>query len=202
MAIVLHEPRTVDTASSLPLLQEEELSVATKRYHGRQDQKEYSRFNHKPHNYGGKGILGAAPVEQKTENKAKVEERYENLRSLCRAQGLCMNCGEKRGTEHKCPRNVPLHVLEELMEVLQLEGDDTEIRDGDSKNSEEEILMSISQSAAVGVQGKRTIRLQGCIGDQEVLVLIDSGSSGKFISEALVQKCKLPHNQQSQFKCL
>lgn len=50
-----------------------------------------------------------------------------------------MKCGEKWGSRHKCPRNVPLHILEELMEVLQLEGDDTEISDGDSKNSEEEV---------------------------------------------------------------
>lgn len=45
--------------------------------------------------------------------------------------------------------------------------------------------MSISHCAAVGVQGKRIVWLQGLIKNQEVLILIDSGS-GNFISETLV----------------
>lgn len=103
-----------------------------------------------------------------------------------------MRCGEKWGAGHRCPKNVPLHVLEELLEVLQLEDVNKDNGDGDSKSSEEEVLMSISHWAAMRLQGERTIKLQGYVGNQEVLVLIDSGSSGNFISETLVQRLQYP----------
>jgi hypothetical protein len=40
--------------------------------------------------------------------------------------------------------------------------------------------------------GKKTIRLQGMIQHQEVLILVDSGSSSNFIVESLVSKLQLP----------
>jgi len=49
-------------------------------------------------------------------------------------------------------------------------------------SDEDEAVFALSQSAAVGVPGKKTIKLHGIVKDQELLILIDSGSTCTFIS--------------------
>lgn len=62
-------------------------------------------------NYQGKGLLGAAPEEnKKVEEKPKWEERFDSLKAARRARGECFNCGEKFGLGHKCPKSVQIHV--------------------------------------------------------------------------------------------
>lgn len=46
------------------------------------------------------------------------------LRAFRRARGLCFTCGEKWDPQHKCGQTVQLHVVQELVEMLQ--GDETE----------------------------------------------------------------------------
>lgn len=46
-----------------------------------------------------------------------------------------------------------------------------------------------------GLQGKKTIRIQGLINKQEVLILIDSGSSSTFISNAAAQRLGFEQQQ-------
>ena len=54
-------------------------------------------------------------------------------------------------------------------------------------------MFALSQSAAVGVSGKKTIKLHGIVKDQELLILIDSGSICTFISSktAIALNCVL-----------
>lgn len=86
---------------------------------------------------------------------------------------------------------MPLHVLEELLGVIQVDQEDAH-SEASTHSSDEENLMSLSQWAAQGIMGKKTIRLQGLIGGKEVLILVDSGSSANFISESLAQQLKCP----------
>uniref|UniRef100_A0A8R7TW51 Uncharacterized protein n=1 Tax=Triticum urartu TaxID=4572 RepID=A0A8R7TW51_TRIUA len=56
--------------------------------------------------------------------------------------------------------------------------------------------MSISKLATTGQTTPRTVRLLGRIDKQEVLILVDSGSSHSFISESVAERfahriCKL-----------
>ena len=91
-----------------------------------------------------------------------------------------MKCGEKWGRNHKCPDKVALHVLEEFIELFS---DDSMPEQNTSDSSDEdEAVFALSQSAAVGVSGKKTIKLHGIVKDQELLILIDSGSTCTFIS--------------------
>jgi hypothetical protein len=53
-------------------------------------------------------------------------------------------------------------------------------------------LLSLSYAAAEGIQGPKAMHFQGLIKSQEVLILVGSGSSSTFVSEALVQELKLP----------
>lgn len=96
-----------------------------------------------------------------------------------------MKCGDKWGWGHRCPKQVPLHVLEELLDVMNMET--TVEQDPDSQSSDEELL-SLSIAATEGIQGKRTMRLHGLVNQQELLILIDSGSSSIFISQAAVDR--------------
>ena len=76
---------------------------------------------------------------------------------------------------------VALHVLEEFMELISDESppDQNTLDSSD----EYEAVFALSQSAAVGVPGKKTIKLHGIVKDQELLILIDSDSTCTFISD-------------------
>jgi hypothetical protein len=52
-------------------------------------------------------------------------------------------------------------------------------------------LLALSFSAVAGTTIKKTMRLRGLCGKQELLILIDSGSSWSFISEQYVAKVGL-----------
>lgn len=189
-AIKLHRPRSVDAALSLAKTQEELLGEMNKKAPAKQTFKEsYKTFNKTP--YQGKGILGAPPEEgKKLEEKPKWEERFDSLKAARRARGECFKCGEKYAPGQKCPKSVQLHVLEELLEVLQLqESDEMEKEEGNESSEEEELVLS--ECALSVVIGKKTIRLQGIIQNQELLILVDSGSSSSFIAEHVVDKLQL-----------
>jgi hypothetical protein len=101
-----------------------------------------------------------------------------------------MKCGELYNPQHCCPKQVPLHVLEELWELCQPDSSDGNTVDNGSHSSDEELL-TISVCAMAGIQGKKTMRLQGTIQDQNILILIDSGSSATFVSDRLVTTTQL-----------
>jgi hypothetical protein len=90
-----------------------------------------------------------------------------------------MKCGEKWGRNHKCPEKVSLHVLEEFMELLPDEATSEPSFDESSDGK----VFSLCQAVAVEVQGRKTIKIIGLVDSQEILILIDSGSSSSFLSE-------------------
>lgn len=107
-AIKLHKPRTVDAALSLAKTQVELLGEIHKKSYQRHSFKEvFKPVNKMP--FQGKGILGAAPEDnKKAEEKSKWEERFDSLKAARRARGECFKCGEKYGPGHKCPKSVQL----------------------------------------------------------------------------------------------
>ena len=52
-----------------------------------------------------------------------------------------------------------------------------------SDESSDDEVFSLSQAAIVGVQGRKTIKITGLVNSQEILILIDSGTSSSFLSE-------------------
>ena len=49
-----------------------------------------------------------------------------------------MKCGEKWGKQHKCPNQIPLHILEEFLKAVQ--SPDESPDDNDLGSSDEELL--------------------------------------------------------------
>ena len=119
-----------------------------------------------------------------TDSSAKGEDKLAALRAQKRQLGLCMKCGEKWGRQHKCPTQIPLHILEEFLDAVN---SPDVYEDNKDLGSSDEELLSISFVATEGIQWKRIMRLQSMIKNQELLLLVDPGSSSTFISKAAVQ---------------
>jgi hypothetical protein len=192
-AIRLHTPRTVDAALSLALMQEDLLEMSQKRYQPRaakQSGKHTDRTAIVSNlTTSAAGVLGVAPVEAKNAVNFKRDHKLSALMTQRKKMGLCMKCRDKWERGHKCPQHIPLHILEELLEVVQESS-----MDGSSSTdtSCDEELLSLSLSTTIGIQGKKTMRLQGNFKWHEILILVDSGSSSTFISASLVQKLACP----------
>jgi hypothetical protein len=74
-----------------------------------------------------------------------------------------------------------LHVLEEILDALEPIDDPEE---DVSVEVEDEVIATISQATSQD-NIRRTMRLCGSIGKLTVLILVDSGSVGSFISDRL-----------------
>jgi hypothetical protein len=140
-------------------------------------------------------MLGTTPDEQKKIEKKPVQkppwdEKLQSLKAQRRARGECFRCGDKYQPGHKCSKSVPLHMVEELIELLHINSSDSEDSKSSSSSSEE-TLMYISKCALAGTTHSKSIRLQGTLHGKQVLILIDSGSCGSFISDKTVTQLGL-----------
>lgn len=188
-AIALHRPKDVSTASALALLQEEELAVGV----GRGHVKDMPKLPFK-HSFGSdktKPVAAnkAGPMKPKGD-RSDPEDKVKSLMAFMKKNGLCYKCGEKWGANHKCPPQFPLHVIEELMDALE-PPDESGSCSSDTEQ-ESDVVMAIGDAPVSCSVKRKTMRLQGCIGKQEVLILVDSGSVGSFISEALAAQLQYP----------
>uniref|UniRef100_A0ACD6AFV1 Uncharacterized protein n=1 Tax=Avena sativa TaxID=4498 RepID=A0ACD6AFV1_AVESA len=125
--------------------------------------------------------LGEAPRQVPQDDKVAA------LRAYRRARGLCFTCGERWGRDHRCGPMVQLHVVEELLAMVQPKEEPGPLSDQSACDTGSE-LMHISQAAVEGSQGATTMRFQGTVQNQEVLMLVDSGSSHTFISTELAER--------------
>ena len=100
--------------------------------------------------------------------------------------------GEKwTGRNHECPTHIPIHVIQELMEVVQCEEEpDYDSSEEDVEASARQVIMAMQASSDLqkGSRGNRKLRFVGFIGQQEVFILLDSGSAGTFVSIELASK--------------
>lgn len=130
------------------------METQSKSFH-RRPYREFNKFPSKTALTAQIGVQGAIPDD----NKTKWEDKLATLR----AQRLCMNCGEKWGRNHKCPDKIALHVLEEYLELLY-EDSLAKSESSSDKSSDREIF-SLSHCATIGIQGKKTIRLNAKVQD-------------------------------------
>jgi len=77
-------------------------------------------------------------------------DKLSALKAYRRANNLCFTYGEKwTDTNHKCPTQVPIHVIQELLEAVQVETDlDYSSREEDSKPHAGQVIMAIQSPTA------------------------------------------------------
>ncbi|CAD6334226.1 unnamed protein product [Miscanthus lutarioriparius] len=176
LGIVLYRPPDVDTVNALALLQETELGRSKGRVHGKNEFRGSFKTNVEKMKFGDGDKPKQQPVLTETEDKLTA------LKNFRRKNGLCFKCGNKWSKDHKCPPQVALHVIEELLDALEDEGLDSEELDSEIL---EESVMSVGHSVPSNQVNRRTMKLCGKIGKHDVLILVDSGSVASFISTKL-----------------
>jgi hypothetical protein len=126
--------------------------------------------------------------EVKKSNKTSPTDKWTALKEFRRSNGLCFTCGEKWGKGHQCPAQVPINAIHELMEVLDFQSDSYS-ESGDQCEDQIYVVMDIANYLDTGQikRRRKTMRFQGFIGKQEVLILLDPSSAGTFISSDLAQ---------------
>lgn len=98
-----------------------------------------------------------------------------------REKGLCYNCDEVYSRGHKCQRP----------QLYLMEGDDMEEPEIEV-TLETDSEVGISIHALQGTQGLHTLKIEGHIKRLPVTMLVDTGSTHNFISQALVKKLGIP----------
>lgn len=157
-AIALHRPKTVQDASELALLQELELEAVKPNSIAK------SYFKVQPKTpYAGEVIK---PQQKKDEIKAptkNTEDKFASLKSFRRANGLCFVCGEKwTSKNHQCPTHIPIYVIQELMEAVQVDSDlDYTSSEEDAEVTARQVVMAVQHNADRTFKRRRKIELLG-----------------------------------------
>jgi hypothetical protein len=114
--------------------------------------------------------------------------KAKQLKEYRRANGLCYKCGEKFMPGHMCNQPAaPTGQLKaaELVDPHEIILD--AVLDALVSGSHEECA-TISATALSGAPHPRTIQLRALVGNQVVLILIDSGSTHTFVDQALLSR--------------
>jgi hypothetical protein len=126
-AVHMHRPSTLDSACSLTLLQEE-MAESDKHWNIRRND-QYVGAKHVPRgpphlpsppHLDKPVILGPPPVHEGWRGRG-VEDKLTTLRDYRRARGLYYRCGEKWSRDHRCPKQIALHVLQETWDLCNNE---------------------------------------------------------------------------------
>lgn len=95
------------------------------------------------------------------------------------------------------PTQVPLHVIQELLDAVQLDADlDYSSSEEDSEANGGRVVMAVKSADNFGTahsdRKNRTLRFRGFIDSKEVLILLDSGSARTFISQEVASLISQP----------
>jgi hypothetical protein len=110
------------------------------------------------------------------------------LRDFHRANNLCFKFGDKFSKEHQCKRSSQLLTIEvgEFGEVLSDEAvyalsllQETPVA---------ETCCHLSVDAVAGTDTMNTVRIRASVGDQTMILLIDSGSSNTFVTRRFAER--------------
>lgn len=184
-AVRLQGPTSITRAASLARIQEEENE------HHRPRNRVGAPTKHPP------SVVAANPAvttqlgsrfdwPRKQGNDDFNRERQ--LRDFRRANNQCFKCGDKFSKDHQCKR--PGQLL--LIEV----GDFGEVLSDDAVKALELLeeteapaaCCKLSIDALAGTAGEETIRLRALVGNQVMLLLIDSGSTHTFVTKNFAER--------------
>ena len=106
------------------------------------------------------------------------------------AKGLRWHCDEKWHRGHQCEQGKLLMI--EPVEVPMHSNINSGESDSDNEESETtNDLLAVTVHALVGYSNQQTMRVSGYIKHQPVTVLIDTGSTNKFLDEDVAKRLSL-----------
>lgn len=178
-ALMLHRPHDVDTVSALALIQEQELELG----HAKSSGQDFTRSTMRSSLGSDKTRPTNAIKPVIKTHKTKAEDKLASLKSFRRRNGLCFKCGEKWNPAHTCPPHISLHVLEEFLDALDIVQKNVDDESEDESAAEEQEVLAVQTKLNTQPTNRQTLKLLAQIGKHKVLVLVDSGSIGTFVSE-------------------
>lgn len=123
--------------------------------------------------------------------QSKPEDKLVALKIYRHKNNLCFKCGNKWGLNHKCPPQVSLHVIEELLGALEAFESNN---DSEEFDIVEETAMAVGSSVPSDPIRSKTMWFCGRISKKDVLILVDSGNVVMFISSQLVRHPAVANN--------
>jgi hypothetical protein len=190
-AILIQRPKELDATYVLAQLQEELVDSTRKKDYRKSEYPSKSYFkqlNTSPCAPPRQFKPSMFPTEDRRSSEAakasSADDKWRSLKAFRRAKGLCQYCAEKWTKEHKCADNVQVHVVQELMIILQPEEDSNDVGE-DDQDASEQIYLTLSCATVSGLPAPKTLCLSGTIQDHAIKILVDSGSSHSFIAASL-----------------
>uniref|UniRef100_A0A453EG05 Retrotransposon gag domain-containing protein n=1 Tax=Aegilops tauschii subsp. strangulata TaxID=200361 RepID=A0A453EG05_AEGTS len=117
--------------------------------------------------------------------------RERQLRDHRRAHGLCFRCGDRYSREHRCKQATQLLTIHmgEHGEILTEDAIQAmELLDDQGAAPADQECCVLSTQAVSGTETPRTIRLRALVGNQVMLLLVNSGSTHSFISASFAER--------------
>jgi hypothetical protein len=185
-AVRIQAPTSITRATVFARIQEEEI--------------EASRLRVRPAPAGRPppATVAAAPVHHRPPAAPRVPPddfaRERQLRDFRRANNLCFKCGEKYSRDHQCKKQGAQLLTIQIGEFGELLNDEAvralELLDDPVYPAAQCCLLSAQ--ATSGTESSTCIRLQATVGNQAMLLLLDSGSSHSFVDASFAARLNCP----------
>ena len=175
-AVRLQAPNSITRASILARIQEEELNTP--------------RARPRPQPQGRPPPVPARPPaapRQQPDDYARERQ----LKEFRRANGLCFKCGDRYTRDHRCNTQAQLLTIQ-VGAYGELLTDDTvhalDLLDAPEQEVPPPECCTISAHTLDGSEAPNTIRLRALVGNQVMLLLLDSGSTHSFVNKTFVER--------------
>jgi hypothetical protein len=150
--------------------------------HYRTGQQQFSR----PQQFNQSSNRGYAPMDtsnaitqQRRQQLHQIDSRSNNSKPI---KGNCFNCGKAGHFIKDCPTNNPQSNKQRTNVIVQEES---------SAADDHVLIISEVNSTQSPKPNKKLITFVGLVNDQPAYILIDSGATNNYISEAFVRKHRL-----------
>jgi hypothetical protein len=110
------------------------------------------------------------------------------LRDYRKSNGLCFKCGDKFDPSHQCGQKpvANLNALETEICPLQLSKEALNLME--IHDLAEAQQLSLSLNALAGLESSNCLRLRAMVGNQVMIILVDSGSNSSFINTHMLPR--------------
>ena len=110
-----------------------------------------------------------------------------------RDKGLCFHCEEKFNPGHKCKKQLNILIVhDEDEDFTDTTESDWSPADGETVTTNSIFTACVSCNSVSGLSKHSTMKLEGELFDQRIVILIDPGATHNFICKTTARELKLP----------